>query len=106
MSDFEILNVQYTHGKNAWKASHTPDANWIYVLDGFEGNNGEIYPSKSKAGNPYMIRVHKDNIVAFSRFISEIAEKLHNNNTSVNEQDDTSADTTGDTSGEESDLPF
>ena len=77
MSDFqEVLVTENPHyDKGRWRSSQLGD--WVFVIDGYVGSNGEVYPSKSKNGNPFMIKIHKDNLPAFIEHLQGTDKKVN-----------------------------
>jgi len=100
MSDFEEILVSETGFQNGrWKTSRL--GNWLYIIDGWQGDNGQIYSNKSKAGNPFQIRVNVDNLDGFVDHVKELKERVDGGDSgsswSEPEQDQTK---------EDDDVPF
>lgn len=75
MSDFKDLLISETGaGKGRWKTSQL--GNWLYVMDGFEADNGEVYASKSKKGNPFQIKIHQDALERFIQHLTDVKNLL------------------------------
>jgi len=77
MSDFEEILVTEQPDSNGdqWGASGYGD--WVYISDQYTGKDGGSYTSKSKKGNPFMLRVKKDRLLAFAKYALEVNKRVN-----------------------------
>jgi len=70
MSDFTEILTRTTTGNNVWRASRL--GSWIYISECWKGTDGVVRTSKSKKGNPYIFRVHEEQLKTFMDFAAEL----------------------------------